>query len=1320
MSLILRTLGTAGLYAPDRDQPVLGPGKPLALLIYLALIPGHRTSREFLTELLWADLDPERGRAALRQVLFHLRRLLGDQSLIGAEELILAAPPATDRDRFLTLVETGDLEAAVESYGGHFLPAFGVPGGATFEQWADLERDRLRSTFLRCAELLARRHLNQSRFREAQRLARRARDAAPEAEAAWRLLLETIMAGRDFVAAAVEAEALEQLAAQEELHLEAVTRAAIARARQMAPSDPAESGQGSLVAELTGREREFAAIVAAWDSARAGTVRHVHLTAPAGLGKTRLLREATSRFRAAGVPVAEARGTPGDRDLPYAFAGDLALAIAALPGAGGVAPAAAATLVALNPALSSRLNAQADPSTGEEALRRRIQALADLVHAVAEQQPFVILVDDVHWVDPPSWRVLEGLWGRLSRGGLLFLTAGRPERRPAAEGVIVLPLNPLAPSQLEALVGALGALPEEDWARGLALRLHTATGGSPLLVLESLRLALDEGILVLDGMEWRCQVPARLEALLGAGQALRRRVTALQGPQAQVLILLATAGTPLPVTGLAAASGVPPEHLGDVLSALERQGMVAGVGDSWAAAHDEIATASRDALGAAERVAADRAIGLLLVESGKGDAHAVLRGLRHLRDAGETALVERHFRPYAALLRRQGDRRPFRDLAAEVLGEPAPSTPVARLVRSLPATWRAGLWSRARQVSLATAMVALALGSMAALEWRDARARAGPRLMYADSAGRVRSVLADRSAWDGRHEPVVLRPGASDLVEPALTYPELPPALSPDGLAVAWNRDAGDSTVLDVWLRTPAGTRRLTHEPRDDLVNAWLPDGSGLVGMSNRWSSPDVGGYDIAVFDTATGAARQLSDGPDHDREPQVSPDGTRVAFVREQADGPIQLCLTAFDGLGRPECRLIGGHPVVRLVGWTGLAELLVVMDSGTARPLVRYDWIRDHHAPVVGPSMDHPRLSPDRRWVVGALRLDGIRGVRDWVVPLDRPSAARQVALGDRDPVRWWEGRPDHSLLVDRIEIPDSMTTILPGIGTRLGLRALTAQGTEVPLHGPVRWASSDPAVATVDSTGEIHPRSTGVVTISASLAGWRRTARRFTVGGAPARVMIEERWDNGWRDRWITFGDPHPEVTAGPGGVPAFWNRGDGSFWSLGISRQAFRGHHGLGVEVQVSTPLTRPNWQKLRIALVAGIDTAAYRDADQREAQPAPGHQRATCELVYPTETGEYGRGRVSLFGGVGGIVPLGPASRTMATGDWWTARLQVLPDGRCAAAINGQVLWISPEPIPLDGEFRVRLGAESRDTRILHGPLRAWTGVLTDLDWGHVR
>jgi len=65
------------------------------------------------------------------------------------------------------------------------------------------------------------------------------------------------------------------------------------------------------------------------------------------------------------------------------------------------------------------------------------------------------------------------------------------------------------------------------------------------------------------------------------------------------------------------------------------------------------------------------------------------------------------------------------------------------------------------------------------------------------------------------------------------------------------------------------------------------------------------------------------------------------------------------------------------------------------------------------------------------------------------------------------------------------------------------------------------------------------------------------------------------------------------------------------------------------------------------------------------------------------------------------------------------RLQILPDGRCGIAINNRVVWLSPEPIRLDRGFRVYLGDESADGRLLHGPLKIWTGVRTDLDWTKV-
>lgn len=112
----------------------------------------------------------------------------------------------------------------MESYRGPFRPSFGVPGGVAFEQWADLERDRLQGGFKRGSELLVRRLLNQSRFTDARQWARRVRELTPDHEATGRLVLETFIASRDFVSASMEANALVQWAKTEGLVMESATR----------------------------------------------------------------------------------------------------------------------------------------------------------------------------------------------------------------------------------------------------------------------------------------------------------------------------------------------------------------------------------------------------------------------------------------------------------------------------------------------------------------------------------------------------------------------------------------------------------------------------------------------------------------------------------------------------------------------------------------------------------------------------------------------------------------------------------------------------------------------------------------------------------------------------------------------------------------------------------------------------------------------------------------------------------------------------------------------------------------------------------------
>jgi hypothetical protein len=168
-------------------------------------------------------------------------------------------------------------------------------------------------------------------------------------------------------------------------------------------------------------------------------------------------------------------------------------------------------------------------------------------------------------------------------------------------------------------------------------------------------------------------------------------------------------------------------------------------------------------------------------------------------------------------------------------------------------------------------------------------------------------------------------------------------------------------------------------------------------------------------------------------------------------------------------------------------------------------------------------------------------------------------------------------------------------------------------------------------------------------------------------------------------------------------------------MAVLRRSYSAKDGLGVEVRVSTPLVHIARERLEVRLVSGVDLPTLERADQRKAPPTLGITEASCGAVFP-EDGALGRTRLPVVGNLAESLELGADALPLRTGGWWTLRVQLFLDGRCGVAVNQRVLWISPVPVRLDGEYRLWLGNEALDSKILHGPLQFWTGVRTDIDW----
>ncbi len=159
--LRIRLLGEVHITVGKRPVSGLPSRAAEALLIYVAC---HREpiSRERLADLLWDDRDPKQAAANLRSVLSSLRRQLGafltvDRQSVAFRHERAAPVDALAFEEGLADLLTGEpargrsdagaverLRTLLTLYDGDFLTGFFLREGRGFEEWAALQRERLR------------------------------------------------------------------------------------------------------------------------------------------------------------------------------------------------------------------------------------------------------------------------------------------------------------------------------------------------------------------------------------------------------------------------------------------------------------------------------------------------------------------------------------------------------------------------------------------------------------------------------------------------------------------------------------------------------------------------------------------------------------------------------------------------------------------------------------------------------------------------------------------------------------------------------------------------------------------------------------------------------------------------------------------------------------------------------------------------------------------------------------------------------------------------------------------------------------------------
>ena len=165
--LHLRILGGAAVLASDGALTgAAGRRRALALLALIASSKDDGLARDRALALLWPELDSDRARNNLKQLVFSLRRALTPDVFAATGSSLRLDPNVITVDvwAYEKAITEGALENAVARYGGPFLDGFSVPGLPEFERWVEGERERLARVHAETLDTLAERARRAGQF----------------------------------------------------------------------------------------------------------------------------------------------------------------------------------------------------------------------------------------------------------------------------------------------------------------------------------------------------------------------------------------------------------------------------------------------------------------------------------------------------------------------------------------------------------------------------------------------------------------------------------------------------------------------------------------------------------------------------------------------------------------------------------------------------------------------------------------------------------------------------------------------------------------------------------------------------------------------------------------------------------------------------------------------------------------------------------------------------------------------------------------------------------------------------------------------------
>lgn len=312
-----------------------------------------------------------------------------------------------------------------------------------------------------------------------------------------------------------------------------------------------------------GREREIAALQDALGRAADGSGGVAFLVGEPGVGKSRLAQVAVGGAVDRGLRVLHGRAVPSPTPVAYRPLAE------ALCGAvrGGVVADDAAELMPFRSILGWLVPEwRDDDARVDDSVMALAEGVLRFLRVVADRRGSLVVLEDAHWADPETLRIIEYLADNLASERVLCLVTVRDEGRSpglqlartlhARRVSQLLELSRLSSEEVAVMVASCldaDSLPDD------VLDLAAHADGVPFLVEELLAAAITSGALFREGTSW---MSSGVETIvpLTFSDSVRQRLASLGEPAGSLLRAAAVLGRRFDWSLLSAITGVSETH----------------------------------------------------------------------------------------------------------------------------------------------------------------------------------------------------------------------------------------------------------------------------------------------------------------------------------------------------------------------------------------------------------------------------------------------------------------------------------------------------------------------------------------------------------------------------------------------------------------------------------------------------------------------------------------------------------------------------------------------------------------------------------------